>query len=231
MSEAAPQFWGQPMSEAEWLAATDPRWMLFTAKASERKYTLFAIACCRRIWHLITDQRSRTAVEVAERHAGGLTKMRERRTATREALSAEDEWRGAEDWPKFNAAFAARLSVSCRGGDFYGPADAANAAGYAVELAGERPKQTEHLAQIALARDIFGLLPFRPIAVEPTWLTSAVVGIAESVYADRAFDRMPILADALQDAGCENEDILTHCRSEGPHVRGCWVIDLLLGKQ
>jgi hypothetical protein len=79
--------------------------------------------------------------------------------------------------------------------------------------------------------DIFGPLPFRDIAVEPAWLTSDVLVLARGISDDKAFDRMPILADALQDAGCENTDILSHCRAENwEHVRGCWVIDLLLGK-
>jgi biotin carboxyl carrier protein len=79
-------------------------------------------------------------------------------------------------------------------------------------------------------RDIFGN-PFRPITPDPSWLTSTVVSLAHGIYADRAFDRLPILADALQDAGCDNADVLDHCRSDGPHVRGCWVVDLVLGKQ
>ncbi|QEG31500.1 hypothetical protein GobsT_63220 [Gemmata obscuriglobus] len=88
----------------------------------------------------------------------------------------------------------------------------------------------EKAALAVLVRDIFGN-PFRPVIVNPSWLTSNVVALATGIYADRAFDRMPILADALQDAGCDNADILTHCRSEAPHVRGCWVIDLLLGRE
>jgi hypothetical protein len=78
-------------------------------------------------------------------------------------------------------------------------------------------------------RDIFGN-PFRPVAFEPNWRTSTVVAIARSVYESREFAPIPLLADALQDAGCENEEILKHCRSAGPHVRGCWVVDLILGK-
>jgi hypothetical protein len=81
-----------------------------------------------------------------------------------------------------------------------------------------------------LFRDIFGN-PYRLVSVASVWLTSDVRTLAEGIYEDRAFDRMPILADALMDAGCDNEDILDHCRSAGPHVRGCWVIDLLLGKE
>ncbi|MBP3959984.1 hypothetical protein J8F10_32485 [Gemmata sp. G18] len=78
-------------------------------------------------------------------------------------------------------------------------------------------------------RELFGN-PFRPVALVPVWLTSTVRALAEGIYQERAFDRMPILADALQDAGCDNEDILTHCRQPGEHVRGCWVVDLVLGK-
>ncbi len=83
--------------------------------------------------------------------------------------------------------------------------------------------------QAAILRDIFGN-PFRTAPLDPVWLTSTVVALAEGIYADRAFDRMPILADALQDAGCDNDDILNHCRQPGEHVRGCWVVDLVLGK-
>jgi hypothetical protein len=88
----------------------------------------------------------------------------------------------------------------------------------------------ETAAQITLVRDIFGN-PFRPVALDPAWLTSDVLALARGIYEERAFDRMPILADALQDAGCTNDDVLTHCRDlKHVHVRGCWVLDLLLGK-
>jgi hypothetical protein len=97
------------------------------------------------------------------------------------------------------------------------------------------PRQWGPLADDALAiqarflRDIFGN-PFRTVAIDPSWLTSTVVSLAEGIYTDRAFDRLTILADALQDAGCDDPDILDHCRGPGPHVRGCWVVDLVLGK-
>ena len=68
------------------------------------------------------------------------------------------------------------------------------------------------------------------VAVNPSWLTANVVQLAQAIYKERAFDRLPILADALRDAGCKHDELLTHCRSEGPHVRGCWAVDLLLGK-
>jgi hypothetical protein len=88
----------------------------------------------------------------------------------------------------------------------------------------------ERTAQTDVLRDIFGN-PFRPVKLDPRWLTPDVVELARGIYDSRAFDRLPILADATQDAGCDNADILDHCRSDRPHVRGCWVIDLLLGKE
>ena len=84
-----------------------------------------------------------------------------------------------------------------------------------------------------LFRDIFGN-SFRPVAVDPDWLAwnhGTVSGIARHIYDDRAFDDLPILADALEDAGCTNADVLNHCRGGGEHVRGCWVVDLVLGKE
>ena len=80
------------------------------------------------------------------------------------------------------------------------------------------------------AHDIFGN-PFRPVAFDAAWRTDTAVSLSKGMYESRDFSAMPILADALQDAGCENEDILNHCRNEAlPHVRGCWVVDLVLGK-
>jgi hypothetical protein len=81
----------------------------------------------------------------------------------------------------------------------------------------------------SLLHCIFGN-PFRPVAFDPRWRTSDVTGLARAIYDDKAFERMPILADALMDAGCEDEQIISHCRGTGPHVRGCWVADLILEK-
>ena len=87
--------------------------------------------------------------------------------------------------------------------------------------------------QSTLIRDIFGN-PFRPRpAVDAAWLSwndGTLAKLAQGIYDDRAFDRLPILADALEEAGCANADILNHCRQPGEHVRGCWVVDLVLGK-
>jgi hypothetical protein len=84
--------------------------------------------------------------------------------------------------------------------------------------------------QCRLLRDIFGNL-FRPVTLDPTWPTPTVVGLAQTIYDNRAFDRLPELADALEGAGCTNADVLDHCREQGEHVRGCWVVDLILGKE
>jgi hypothetical protein len=93
----------------------------------------------------------------------------------------------------------------------------------------ELPEQAE---QSRLLRDVQGN-PFRPVAVEPGWLAwndGTVVKLAQGIYEERAFDRSPILADALEEAGCTDADLLGHLRSPGPHVRGCWALDLVLGK-
>jgi hypothetical protein len=82
----------------------------------------------------------------------------------------------------------------------------------------------------AITRDIFGN-PFRPVAFDSAWRNSTAIGVASTMYDSHDFGEMPILADALQDAGCEHTDILSHCRGDGPHVRGCWVVDHVLGKE
>ncbi len=89
-----------------------------------------------------------------------------------------------------------------------------------------------YAAQAAIIRDIFD--PFRPQpSIETRWLSwndGTIPKLAQAIYDDRAFDRLPILADALEEASCTDADILNHCRQPGEHVRGCWVVDLLLGK-
>ena len=81
-----------------------------------------------------------------------------------------------------------------------------------------------------IARDIFGN-PFRAATIDPRWGTSTVTSLAQAIYEDRAYDRLPILADALEEASCDDADLLAHLRGEGPHVRGCWAVDLILGKE
>jgi hypothetical protein len=89
----------------------------------------------------------------------------------------------------------------------------------------------ERKAQCDYLRDIFGLLPFRPVQLDPTWLTRTVKRLTEVICVEGAFERLPILADALEDAGCTNAPLLAHCREGGNHVRGCWVVALILDKE
>jgi hypothetical protein len=121
-----------------------------------------------------------------------------------------------------------------------GSGDAADYCGRAIDQAGwlgvagktqRRLQQSRRRVELAiLVRDVFRS-PFRPVAFDPRWRTADVTGLARAIYEDRAFDRLPVLADALMDAGCADEQIIGHCRGPGPHVRGCWVVDLLLGKE
>jgi hypothetical protein len=223
------------MTEAEWLACTDPMPMLefLRSKASDRKLRLFGVACCRRIWHLLRDERSRKTVEVAERFAEG--------TATEEELTqaendANDVWNelayaeGDVTDAETDASDAACGSACYAEGAIGAAGSASHSAVYALSYAGQQAVEQE--GQCRLLRDLFGN-PFRPVAVDPSWLTwndGTVVKLAQAIYDQRRFTDLPILADALEEAGCTDADILAHCRSEGPHVRGCWVVDLILGK-
>jgi hypothetical protein len=97
----------------------------------------------------------------------------------------------------------------------------------------EAEQEAERVLQCEILRDFFGD-PFRSVAVEPSWLTwndGTVPKLAQAIYDERAFDRLPILADTLEEARCTNADILGHCRQSLQHVRGCWVVDLILGKE
>ncbi len=89
--------------------------------------------------------------------------------------------------------------------------------------------EREYKAQSALLRCIFGN-PFRPVAFADSWRSETAVALATGIYEERAFDRLPILADALEEAGCDHADVLNHLRGPGPHARGCWVVDGVLGK-
>ena len=225
------------MTEAEWLACEKPWLMLgfLRGRAGERKLRLFACACCRRIWPLLADERSRAGVEVAERYADGLANAAQLTRADNLAARAFQ----AILWEPNRMAGAAKLAASAAWGVTAAPSEVNPIGGDIVlEMANSAALQIgdaaadqdrERSAQSHLLRDIFGN-PFRPVTLDPAWLTPNVVDLARTIYDERAFDRLPILADALLDAGCDSADILDHCRSEGPHARGCWVVDLILGK-
>jgi hypothetical protein len=90
--------------------------------------------------------------------------------------------------------------------------------------------QAEQKVQCAVLRDLFSPPTFRPVEIDPCWRTPAVVALATAIYEERRWQDLPILGDALQEAGCADEDVLAHCRRPGPHARGCWLVDLLLKK-
>jgi hypothetical protein len=100
----------------------------------------------------------------------------------------------------------------------------------------QQSKEIEKRGQTNLLRCIFGNL-FRPITSDPAWQTPTVISLATAAYEERSLPsgeldatRLAVLADALEEAGCQDQSILDHLRSPGPHVRGCWVLDLILGR-
>jgi hypothetical protein len=290
------------VTDSEWRNATDPTTMLeflrVSGNATDRKLRLFGMACCRRVWRYLTDERGRRAVDAAEGHADGVLTsgiIVAVRAAAHEALfEAKDAEYRAEAMAKFGesiaycgaratfySASAALLAVSVQAGRNMAVLDAyqrdesqwrgENALGSgchswaaaAVRLTervrqyqdeglsdhaspppeirerglarGDDARRLEGEAQAHLLRDMFGLLQYRPVAVGPevlAWNDRLVVRLARAIYDERRWSDLTILADALLDAGCQDEGILTHCREQGSvHVRGCWVIDLLLGKE
>jgi hypothetical protein len=205
------------MSEDEWLRSNDPaammRFLWTTGKLSERKGRLFAVACCHRVCHNI-NQKGRRAVDAAERFADDESGNIELMDARHVASS-----------PRYAGDVAALSSTHPYGGD------AACESSYNASLAAGSLEQqrTERSFQVALARCIVGN-PFLPISIEASLLTDRVMKLAGAIYDERAFDRLPILADLLEENGCREALLLEHLRGPGPHCRGCWALDAVLGK-
>jgi hypothetical protein len=207
------------MTEQEWLDCTDPQPMLgfLRGKASERKARLFAVACCRGLWHHMAGP-LRRVVEVGERYADGLASPEEAGRAAGLAIG-----QGGEGDPLSLAAWNTVALCSEPDDPFHIASDTATQAN-AV-----RDGQS---AQCSLLRCIFGN-PFRSASLAPAvlaWQGGLLVSMAQRIYDSRDFSDMPVLADALEEAGCRDADVLGHCRSGGEHFRGCWLVDLLLGK-
>jgi hypothetical protein len=246
------------MTSKEWRRCNDPLKMIAALKgvASERKGRLYLCGGCRTIWHLLYDARSQRAVEVAERFADGHANQEERSNAV---FLAEiptfgndfmpGEWRNwhpdgsippsvqrlvemgvltpeqlEEDEPAVDKVVEDRLLA---------------AASLAEASCSRSPFDHDwwhrDIARVPwpgdwLLRCVFGdpFLPF--VFFSPAWLTSEIVALARTMYEQRSFEQMPLLGEALKEGGCTNQEILNHCRSQMPHVRGCWVVDLVLGK-
>jgi hypothetical protein len=221
------------MTEVEWNACTGPQPMLefLRGKVSDRKLRLFAVACCRRITSMLTTE-SIHALDIAEQFADGLVDITERKVARAAVIVADTTRHTAFSSPVLRhylgpAKNSAGRTLARK--VWEGTWLAARGSLHVAACGNTSRREPEQATQVGYLRCIFGN-PFRPVAIQPSWQTGTVVSLTPAIYDDRAFDRLPILADALEDAGCHNADILNHCRQPGVHVRGCWVVDLLLGK-
>jgi hypothetical protein len=224
---------------------------------SDRKLRLFAVACCRSIWPLLTNEYSRKAVEVAEMFADGLVHEQDLDNARQIASEVADQSAFGSTEDAYYCSRPADVAVAATRSDAYFAAqetavDAAEVANFDAEVLswaesqGTAPEDLAQLqesariaagvnssSQIVLLCDILGT-PSNLVAINPidrSWVNQTVVAMARRIYEDRAFALLPMLADALEEAGCNVPNVLHHCRAGGPHVRGCWVIDLLVDKQ
>jgi hypothetical protein len=225
------------MTEAEWNISTRPDDMLEClrggGRASERKLRLFACACVRQVWHRVVEAASRQAVQAAEQYADGQIPLEALRTARAQASVSLRGPRGAPHGALKGARATTRepALVAAREAQREVIQEVWNKARWTWQTA-PAVKEAGHRQQCVLLRDLFGPLPFRPVAFDQAWRTKTAVAVAQVIYDERDFAMLPVLADALEDAGCENEEVLAHCRQQGgAHVRGCWVVDLILGKR
>jgi hypothetical protein len=241
------------VTEAEWLACVDPDLMLdfLQGRASDRKLGLFAAACARMAWHLLEDVRSRRAIEVGEGYLEGVASEASLVAATRRAYAATSEMsprrqsgRDARERAAYesqsNAALAAAKVLPDDRFPFTNATSKAREVARYATLAIEyesvantgwrRPaRERVRAEQCVLLREVFGN-PHRPVVLDPSWLTPTVARLAEGIYVERVFDRLPYLGDALEQEGLTAEEVLEHCRSGAQHVRGCYVLDLILGR-
>jgi hypothetical protein len=220
------------MTEAEWLTATDPMPMLefLRGKISDRKLRLFAAGCCRRLSPGLPPE-GRAVVEASEEFADSLRDSNFLRSARKKAMDSRmivghsgKFADGAEE-----GALAAALQAAWQGRVGW---DAACETARQAVRSCQRNWGAERLAQADLLRELSGN-PTRAVRVASAvvaWNGGTVPSLARGIYEDRAFDRLPVLADALEDASGTDIELLGHLRGPGPHVRGCWAVDLVLGR-
>ena len=221
------------MTRDDWLTCCDPAPMLAFVRdrATDRKLRLFACAWGRDVWRHLSDERSRDAILTAERFADGQATFADLRAAHRDAADVclaipltagrrRDSITRRQADRNWGAKAAAEVARHAADPEW----DARTAASaVAWQKGATRYALSNHL------RDLFS--PFRPAPFDPAWLTATAVALARYAYDAGEFGALPILADALQDAGCDNDDVLNHCRGEAAHVRGCWVLDAILGTE
>jgi hypothetical protein len=237
------------MTESEWLVCITPAPMLDYLIANDlitdRKQRLFDCACVRRIWHLLLDERGRRAVEIAEKYADGLAVLHELREAQGVALAAADA-QATLHLPGIPNSYSVLAAAAEAAWEFRNGVDPLRhaAEAHAWEgLAQFRPPERrlakakladEQIVQAALLRDIVGnpfRNPFHPLTFDPSWRSLDADRLASFMYSNRAFNRMPALGESLEIAGCRDQEILRHCREPGEHVRGCWVVDLVMREE
>jgi hypothetical protein len=218
------------MTEEEWLTGSEAADLVFEVKdlVSDRKVRLLAVACARRVNHLLwAGWHSYLAIDIAEDYADGIGTREQLEAGQRGVVGKLELYPGE---PVYDASFWA-CSVDINGDVGCSLFYAANVSTrpFSEDDEAARVREAEVGQQTRLLRCIFGN-PFRPVTFAPAWRTETALALATGIYEDRAFDRLPILADALEEAGCDVADVLTHCRGPGPHARGCWVVDGVLGK-
>jgi hypothetical protein len=211
------------MTEQEWLACKSPKPMLefLEGKASHRKLRLFACACCHHpAVRRLLNKEARALVDVADRFAEGHGAWEDVLTAAQRAPKGGVGERPSSPGRRSPASHAERAAQSLAEEDGW-------------EAAWEVMREGANLLGSSasdLLRDIMGN-PFRSASLSPGWRTAAVIPKAQAIYEDRSFERLPDLAEALEEAGCDLAELLAHLRAAGPHLRGCWALDLILGKK
>lgn len=243
------------MTEHEWLHEPDfARHVQYIEdRLSDRRQRLLSVAFCRSAWHLFDHPTLREAVDTAECYADGTATGAELEAARQRcrviAVQAHESWaklEGAQSLASLGqwllsriawaAAFASTTPVSL---EAVGNKMLVNAverqsgeSGFLVRDVAlwDRLMNEQRLRYRALVWDVAGN-PFTAAAIPECWRSSTVVALAAQMYQTRDFAAMPILADALEDAGCDCAEVLDHSRKPGVHWRGCWVVDRILKKE
>ena len=214
------------MTEAEWLTSDDPAYLLDCCdneSQCERKLRLLVVGLFRRLWAGSAAPECLRSIEAAERFSDGqITGAVFRRERDRIIRYS----RTLKRWPDKEAGLARICVAATRQGR---PACGQLIAGIQNCLGLSPDDPADYVKLCDLFRCVFGN-PFRPIAFDPAWRTSTVLGLASSIYESHSFHNLPVLADALEDAGCTDESLLGHLRGGGVHVRGCFALDFCLNK-
>jgi hypothetical protein len=219
------------MTEAEWLTWVNAEPMLrgLADSFGGDKLRLFGCVVYRRVWNLLDDD-LRCLLEATEEWAVSDISLDQWQLAWNRYLKCLPGPRAPDDAQAIRSIVTSTYSYVLSAVWHAAWRVRRRAVLQASDNTNKQLDKAEKKWQSVVLRDLYGN-PFRPVTFSPDWYTDTVVTLARQMYETRDFSAMPILADALQDAGCDSEDILSHCRGEGPHVRGCWVVDLVLGKQ